>query len=48
MEKKTQKKPKKLIMASRALLVIIGGIITGYGLEAVLIPNAVSDGGLLV
>ncbi|MCF2647302.1 YitT family protein [Niallia sp. Sow4_A1] len=33
-------------MASRALLVIIGGIITGYGLEAVLIPNAVSDGGV--
>jgi len=33
-------------MASRALLVIIGGFITGYGLEAVLIPNAVSDGGV--
>lgn len=33
-------------MASRALLVIIGGMITGYGLEAVLIPNAVSDGGV--
>ncbi|HEO8419608.1 TPA: YitT family protein [Yersinia enterocolitica] len=33
-------------MASRALIVIIGGIITGYGLEAVLIPNAVSDGGV--
>jgi uncharacterized membrane-anchored protein YitT (DUF2179 family) len=46
MERKTQKKQKKLIMASRALLVIIGGIITGYGLEAVLIPNAVSDGGV--
>ncbi|WP_400245551.1 YitT family protein [Niallia sp. JL1B1071] len=41
-----QKKQKKLLMASRALLVIIGGIITGYGLEAVLIPNAVSDGGV--
>ncbi|MER2057733.1 MAG: YitT family protein [Niallia sp.] len=46
MQKKTQKKQKKLLMASRALLVIIGGIITGYGLEAVLIPNAVSDGGV--
>ncbi|WP_312098983.1 YitT family protein [Niallia sp.] len=46
MEKKTQKKQRKLLIASRALLVIIGGIITGYGLEAVLIPNAVSDGGV--
>lgn len=46
MQKKTQKKQRKLLMASRALLVIIGGIITGYGLEAVLIPNAVSDGGV--
>ncbi|MEK5379197.1 YitT family protein [Niallia sp. FSL W8-0635] len=46
MQKKTQKKQKKLLMASRALIVIIGGIITGYGLEAVLIPNAVSDGGV--
>ncbi|WP_432806333.1 YitT family protein [Lederbergia citrisecunda] len=33
-------------MVSRALIVIIGGIITAYGLEAVLIPNYVSDGGV--
>lgn len=46
MQKKSQRKQKKLLMASRALLVIIGGFITGYGLEAVLIPNAVSDGGV--
>ncbi|EOR24319.1 YitT family protein [Cytobacillus oceanisediminis] len=46
MQKKTQQKQKRLLMASRALLVIIGGFITGYGLEAVLIPNAVSDGGV--
>ena len=46
MQKKMQRKQKRLLMASRALLVIIGGIITGYGLEAVLIPNAVSDGGV--
>jgi uncharacterized membrane-anchored protein YitT (DUF2179 family) len=46
MQKKTQQKQKRLLMASRALLVIIGGFITGYGLEAVLIPNEVSDGGV--
>jgi uncharacterized membrane-anchored protein YitT (DUF2179 family) len=35
--------PKQII---RALLVIIGGFITAYGLESVLIPNSVSDGGV--
>jgi len=30
----------------RGLAVIIGAFITGYGLEAVLIPNNVSDGGI--
>ncbi|MEC2076474.1 YitT family protein [Metabacillus fastidiosus] len=33
-------------MVSRAVLVIIGAFITAYGLEAVLIPNNVSDGGV--
>lgn len=33
-------------MVVRACLVIIGGFITAYGLEAVLIPNQVSDGGV--
>jgi len=33
-------------MISRTLLIIIGGFITAYGLEAVLIPNNVSDGGV--
>ncbi|WP_445492499.1 YitT family protein [Niallia sp. 03133] len=42
----TKKKSNKLFKFSRALLVIIGGIITAYGLEAVLIPNSVSDGGV--
>jgi len=30
----------------RALFIIIGGFITAYGLEAILIPNNVSDGGV--
>lgn len=42
----TKQKHIKLKMVSRALLVIIGGIITAYGLESVLIPNRVSDGGV--
>ncbi len=44
----TIKKQKlhKLKIVLRALLVIIGGFITAYGLEAVLIPNDVSDGGV--
>ncbi|MFB3164759.1 YitT family protein [Neobacillus sp. 179-J 1A1 HS] len=33
-------------MTTRALLVIIGAFITAYGLETVLIPNNVSDGGV--
>jgi uncharacterized membrane-anchored protein YitT (DUF2179 family) len=42
----TKQKPNKLKMITRALLVIIGAIITAYGLETVLIPNNVSDGGV--
>lgn len=30
----------------RMIIIIIGGLITAYGLDAVLIPNAVSDGGV--
>lgn len=41
-----KQKTIKLKIVSRALLVIIGGIITAYGLESVLIPNRVSDGGV--
>jgi len=33
-------------MVLRGLLIIVGGFITAYGLEAVLIPNNVSDGGV--
>lgn len=41
-----KQKTSKLKLASKALLVIIGAFITAYGLEAVLIPNNVSDGGV--
>lgn len=46
MSTKTKQKRNKLLMVVRACLVIIGGFITAYGLEAVLIPNQVSDGGV--
>ncbi|KEK19595.1 YitT family protein [Bacillus gaemokensis] len=39
-------KPNKLKIILRALMIIIGGFITAYGLESVLIPNNVSDGGV--
>lgn len=42
--KKQASTPAKVI--SKALLVMIGAFITAYGLEAVLIPNNVSDGGV--
>ena len=41
-----QKKSKKFKRFSRILAVIIGAFITAYGLETVLIPNNVSDGGV--
>ncbi|MBY0121755.1 YitT family protein [Bacillus sp. S/N-304-OC-R1] len=41
-----QKRQRKMIKLSRAILIIIGAFITAYGLEAVLIPNNVSDGGV--
>lgn len=41
-----KQKSNRLKMASRMLLVIIGAFITAYGLESVLIPNNVSDGGI--
>nr|WP_106780296.1 YitT family protein [Lysinibacillus timonensis] len=36
----------KTFLIVRALMVIIGGMIAAYGLESVLIPNNVSDGGV--
>ncbi|MGX6445210.1 YitT family protein [Neobacillus sp. K501] len=42
-EKHKRLKLKKIL---RALMVIIGGFIAAYGLETVLIPNSVSDGGV--
>lgn len=41
-----QKRIIGLKKALRALAVVIGAFITAYGLEAILIPNAVSDGGV--
>lgn len=49
MEDKSAKlrKPNKMLkIFSRVLLIVIGAVITAYGLEAVLIPNNVSDGGV--
>ena len=46
MSESVKPKTSKLKMISRILLIIIGGFITAYGLEAVLIPNNVSDGGV--
>jgi len=42
----TIKRHNKLKMILRGLMVIIGGFIAAYGLETVLIPNNVSDGGV--
>lgn len=44
----TTKKHKKFKakMILQIIMVIIGGIIAAYGLETVLIPNSVSDGGV--
>ncbi len=41
-----QKKTSKLRIVLRGLSIIIGAFITAYGLEAILIPNNVSDGGV--
>ncbi|AOC93127.1 YitT family protein [Bacillus sp. L381] len=44
-EKQKRKKSRAKSIV-RAIMVIIGGIIAAYGLETVLIPNSVSDGGV--
>jgi len=44
--KAEHKQPALLKKTLRGLAVIIGAFITAYGLEAVLIPNNVSDGGV--
>jgi len=46
MKKSGNKQSVALRKTLRALAVIIGAFITAYGLEAVLIPNNVSDGGV--
>ncbi|RKJ32845.1 YitT family protein, partial [Butyricicoccus sp. 1XD8-22] len=42
----TKDKSNKTMLLIRGVMVIIGGFIAAYGLEAVLIPNNVSDGGV--
>ncbi|NSL50963.1 YitT family protein [Calidifontibacillus erzurumensis] len=39
-------KQSKLKMIIKGIIIILGGFIAAYGLEAVLIPNNVSDGGV--
>jgi uncharacterized membrane-anchored protein YitT (DUF2179 family) len=46
MGKVKSQKQKTVIMFLRVVVIIIGGFIAAYGLEAVLIPNNVSDGGV--
>ncbi|MCA1041533.1 YitT family protein [Bacillus infantis] len=46
MSKIRKHKSSKLKLSMRGLLVILGGFIAAYGLETVLIPNDVSDGGV--
>lgn len=46
MSSMTKQKRNKLMLVVRAIMVIIGGFLAAYGLESVLIPNNVSDGGV--
>ncbi|HDR7534446.1 TPA: YitT family protein [Bacillus cereus] len=46
MSKYKKIKHKKIKILSQEVMVIIGALITAYGLESVLIPNNVSDGGV--
>ena len=41
-----EKRNKSLGMGIKVVMNIVGGLIAAYGLEAVLIPNSVSDGGI--
>lgn len=41
-----KRKKRSLGMGMKVIMNIVGGIIAAYGLEAVLIPNKVSDGGV--
>ncbi|MDN4522931.1 YitT family protein [Fictibacillus fluitans] len=46
MRKTRKRKNKALWLTLRGLMIVIGGFIAAYGLETVLIPNRVSDGGV--
>ena len=41
-----KKRNKSLGMGIKIIMNIVGGLIAAYGLESVLIPNSVSDGGI--
>lgn len=41
-----KQKSNKLKIFSKVFMIIIGALIAAYGLESVLIPNNVSDGGV--
>ncbi|MCP1143481.1 YitT family protein [Lysinibacillus endophyticus] len=42
----TKQKPKVVKIISKSVMIMLGAFIAAYGLEAVLIPNNVSDGGV--
>lgn len=46
MDSKASKQARIMRKIMKGILIILGGFITAYGLEAVLIPNNVSDGGV--
>ena len=46
MPDKKVEKISGLQMTTKVVMIILGGLIAAYGLEAVLIPNNVSDGGV--
>lgn len=46
MDNKANKQSRVMRNIMKGILIVLGGFITAYGLEAVLIPNNVSDGGV--
>ena len=46
MSKDKKRKPKFAKILGKSFMIILGGFIAAYGLETVLIPNNVSDGGV--
>lgn len=46
MNERKHRKSNKLKISSKVIMIILGALIAAYGLESVLIPNNVSDGGV--